>query len=107
MKKQNINGKLTVFYTVAELAKRVGRQPDTIRKMHTRDGLLPEPIARTKSVVVKGKRVLGTRLYSAELVADLEKIIPKVKPGGKGVPEEIRSAIRTAFYKEKERLTQK
>lgn len=105
MQVKNINGTAVKFYTISEFAKFCDRKADTIRKMHTK-GVLPEAVARTPSVYVKGVKVAGNRLYSEELIKEVAPIIKSIRMGI-GVTQEIRQKLRVAFQNEKTRLTSK
>ena len=95
-----VSGKLFTVYTIGELADKLERSVETIRKMEERQ-VLPTPNLRgnpTKDGAV------GIRLYTEELVNKLVEEFKTVKQGVKISDKTIQN-IAIAFKEEKTKLT--
>lgn len=83
-----INGKDVELYTIGELADRLDRQRQTLRKWE-RDGIIPQALFRSKT-----NRRLYTKAQCDAIVSVVEKYDLKQ---GQAIPPEFREEVFKAF----------
>lgn len=83
-----IDGKDTEFYTIGELAVRLDRQRQTLRKWE-QEGTIPQAQYRTKT---------GRRIYTkAQIDAIIQTVEKYELKQGLAIPEEFKKEVAEAF----------
>lgn len=85
-----INGKEVELFTIGELADRLDRQRQTIRKWE-REGIIPAATFRSKA---------GRRLYTSEQINAIIKVVEKYDlKQGMAIPPEFKREVKEEFDK--------
>lgn len=92
-----INGKEFELYTIGELADRLDRQRQTLRKWE-REGIIPQAQYRSKT---------GRRLYSKEQIQAVVEIVDKYNlKQGQAIPKEFIEEVHAKFHEVSPQLVQ-